>query len=293
MVGGTALSSSKHKQEGERRQGKNLRILRTQFCCWLRKQRGKTRPASKRPHIDHWAFSSIHKTRGETAILSTKRGIVLLNSTELTGFIDRLEYLGRKSSGIILSIPGDVYGAVHAGNWRPKSCGIVRPDFRDGTGGKSPVYRLFHEGLIQLLDSTQMGRYQQSTCLPATFLFFTSMQSSSGTVTPDPEFFFDDLCFEAPCNLDTTSAQDAPPVLNARPHTAPTTAAKLPAALPPEQVMGLLNTHDDICCSIKSQEEQDRESVYRLYHRGLFLAGYSHRKRWCKTRSCWVTGWAQ
>ena len=141
MVGGTALSSSKHKQEGERRQGKNLRILRTQFCCWLRKQRGKTRPASKRPHIDHWAFSSIHKTRGETAILSTKRGIVLLNSTELTGFIDRLEYLGRKYSGIILSIPGDVYGAVHAGNWRPKSCGIVRPDFRDGTGGKSPVGR--------------------------------------------------------------------------------------------------------------------------------------------------------
>ena len=126
MVGGTALSSSKHKQEGERRQGKNLRILRTQFCCWLRKQRGKTRPASKRPHIDHWAFSSIHKTRGETAILSTKRGIVLLNSTELTGFIDRLEYLGRKYSGIILSIPGDVYGAVHAGNWRELAAEIMR-----------------------------------------------------------------------------------------------------------------------------------------------------------------------
>ena len=102
------------------------------------------------------------------------------------------------------------------------------------------------------------------------------MQSSSGTVTPDPEFFFDDLCFEAPCDLDTTSAQDAPPVLNARPHTAPTTA---------EKVMELLNTHDDICCSIKFQEEQDRESVYRLSHEGLLIARHLRRKRWCNAKN--------
>ena len=57
---------------------------------------------------------------------------------------------------------------------------------------------------------------------PLLFLRMPSFQSSPGTVTPDPELFFgddddismmifdDDLCFETPCDLDTTSAQRVP-----------------------------------------------------------------------------------
>ena len=47
--------------------------------------------------------------------------------------------------------------------------------------------------------------------------------------------------------------------------------------------MELLNTHDDTCCSIKFQEEQDRGPVhYRLSHEGDPIARRLRRKLWCQ-----------
>ena len=60
---------------------------------------------------------------------------------------------------------------------------------------------------------------------------------------------------------DATSAQDAPPVLTARPHTAPTTAAELSAALPLKLVKKLLYAHDDIRYKISAQVKRERADL--------------------------------
>ena len=131
-----------------------------------------------------------------------------------------------------------------------------------------------------------------------------SLQSSSGTATPDPELFFDDLCFEtpcdldpdpefffgdlcfeAPCDLDATSDQDAPPFLDAPPHTDP--ALEELHRLPMEVTLNLATAHSRTVRNVSEAEEwkrrwlTDEEAKERppngtRYRRQLWLA---ERKR--------------
>ena len=107
-----------------------------------------------------------------------------------------------------------------------------------------------------------------------------SLQSSSGTATPDPELFFDDLCFETPCDLDPDpefffgdlcfeapsdldATSDALDALDALQHT-------------DRALKELLAVAARVIRRNTLEEEGNRGSVERLFYKFDFNAPYAY-----------------
>ena len=95
-----------------------------------------------------------------------------------------------------------------------------------------------------------------SSITPDPELFFDDLCLEACDLDPDPEFFFGDLCFEAPCDLDATSDQDAPPFLDAAPYTDPSLEEL--HRLPKEVTLDLATAHSRTVRKVSAAEEWKR-----------------------------------